>query len=173
MRIQRIGAPEFLIILGSVLFVVVLFISAVFEADIRWLHFFQAFMYIACVTLAIDRNRWGYFIGISAAGFWDYGNVFVNTFFLNGVRELATWMSTGRVVRPDQLVAVPAWIANLLIVVGCLWAYLRHIQSRRDDFLRFLVAFALTSAFFAADMALFQPRYLSMFPRALHPRWPR
>jgi len=155
MRIQRIGAPEFLIILGSVLFVVVLFISAVFEADIRWLHFFQAFMYIACVALAIDRNRWGYFIGISAAGFWDYGNAFVNTFFLNGVRELATWMSTGRVVRPDQLVAVPAWIANLLIVAGCLSAYLRHIQSRRDDFLRFLVAFALTSAFFAADMALF------------------
>jgi hypothetical protein len=99
--------------------------------------------------------------------------VFVNTFFLNGVRELATWVSTGRVVRPDQLVAVPAWIGNLLVVAGCLWAYLRHMQSRRNDLLRFLVAFALTSAFFAADMALFQPRYLSMFPRALHPRWPR
>lgn len=173
MRRYRIGAPELLIVLGAVLFVVVLAIAAVAEGDIRWLHFFQAFMYIACVALAINQNRWGYFVGISAAGFWDYGSLFVNAFFMNGVREIARWTSTGRIERPDQLIAVPAWIGNLLIVIGCVWAYWRHVQSRRHDVWRFLLAFALTSGFFAADMAIFQPRYLSMFPRALHPRWPR
>jgi hypothetical protein len=44
-------------------------------------------------------------------------------------------------------------------------------QSLRDAG-RFLVTFALTTGFFALDMALFQPRYLGLFPRMLHPHLP-
>src|ERR1700674_2181096 len=74
------GAPEWLVIVGGCVFIIVLFVSAVFEADIRWLHFFQAWLYIATIALTLRRNPWGYFIGISAAGFWAYTSLFVNNF---------------------------------------------------------------------------------------------
>lgn len=162
-------APEWLILIGAVCFIIVLAVSATFEADIRWLHFFQAWMYIATIVLALRQNRWGYFIGVSAAGFWDYGNIFVTTFFTNGLVELSRWVHTGQLARPDQLIAVPAWFSNFLVIVGCLWAYARLPEKRTSDFARFLLAFALTTGFFAADMALFQPRYLPIFRGALHP----
>jgi len=83
MRTHRcaFGGLELLIVIGSGLFIFVLGLSAYFEADIRWLHFFQAWMYLATIALSLHHNRWGYFIGISAAGFWNYINLFVTTFF--------------------------------------------------------------------------------------------
>src|SRR5205807_1441041 len=135
---RRIGAPEWTIFVGACFFIAVLFISAVFEADIRWLHFFQAWMYIATIVLSLRHNHWGYFIGISAAGLWDYTNLFVTTFFRNGLRELSHWIYAGHLARPDQIIAVPAWIGNLLVVVGCLWAYSRLAGKSAGDVPRFL-----------------------------------
>ena len=160
---SRIGAPEWLILIGAVVFVVILVISAVFEADIRWLHFFQAWMYIATIVLSVHGSRWGYFIGVSAAGLWDYANLVATTFFFNGLQELARWVHTGHLARPDLLIAVPAWLANLSVIIGCLWAYTRLPAKMTSDFLKAAIAFALTTGFFAADMALFQPRYLEIF----------
>ena len=114
-----IGAPEWLILIGATVFIIVLAVSAIFEADIRWLHFFQAWMYVATVYLSLRRNRWGYFIGLSAAGLWDYANIFATTFFFNGLQQLSHWIHTGDLARPDLLIAVPAWFANLLVIVGC------------------------------------------------------
>jgi hypothetical protein len=37
---------------------------------------------------------------------------------------------------------------------------------------RFLLALILTTAFLAADVAVFQPRYLPLFRRSLHPHSP-
>jgi len=97
---------------------------------------------------------------------------FVTTFFWNGLQRLAEWVRTGHLERPDLLIAVPAWTSNLLVVCGCAWAYARLRQKPLSDFGLFLIAFALTTAFFAADMALCQPRYLPLFPHMLHPRLP-
>ena len=118
------GGPELFIISGGCLFIFVLGLSAYFEPDIRWLHFFQAWMYVATIALAFRRNRWGYFIGISASGFWDYVNLFVTTFFPNGLHWLAASLVTGQVQHVDQIVAVPAWIGNLLI-----WSDLSSTKS--------------------------------------------
>ncbi|MGB8475739.1 MAG: hypothetical protein WCE61_16795 [Candidatus Acidiferrum sp.] len=164
--------PDWLILIGAGCFIVVLAVSAVWEPDIRWLHFFQAWMYIATIALSLRHNRWGYFIGISAAGLWNYANLFVTTFFANGLAELSRWIYTGRLARPDLLIAVPAWSSNLLVIVGCVWAYFRLTPRKSMDLARLLLAFSLTTAFFAADMALFQPRYLGLFPRMLHPHLP-
>ena len=147
-------------------------VSAFWKADIRWLHFFQAWMYIAAITLGSYRSRWGYFIGISAAGLWDYANIMATTFFLNGLQQLSLWIHTGRLERPDLLIAVPAWCSNLAVITGCVWGYIRLPRKTISDAGRLLVAFALTTAFLALDMALFQPRYLGIFPRLLHPRLP-
>ncbi len=77
---RRLGGPEYLILIGGGLFIFVLGLSAVWEPDIRWLHFFQAWMSIAAIWLGLKRSKWGYFIGISAAATWNYSSVFVNTF---------------------------------------------------------------------------------------------
>lgn len=154
------------------MFVLVLGVSAVWQADIRWLHFFQSWMYISTIVLSFRRSRWGHFIGISVAGLWDYANIFVTSFFLNGLEQLSRWVHAGHLARPDLLIAVPAWFSNLLVVIGCAWAYSRQPIKPLSDFGRFLFAFAFTAGFFAADMAVFQPRYLSIFPQLLHPHLP-
>jgi hypothetical protein len=169
---RLVGGPELLILIGSGLFIFILALAAYFEADIRWLHFFQAWMYVATIVLALRRNRWGYFIGISAAGFWDYLNVFVTTFFANGLHWLGVLLSSGQAEHVDQIIAVPAWAGNFLVIVGCIWAYARLEQKSSRDVTRFLLAFVLTTAFFAADVAVCQPRYLPLFRRALHPHAP-
>ena len=168
----RFRTPVLLILIGACMFVVALAVSAYWESDIRWLHFFQAWMYIAAMVLSFRGSQWGHFIGVSAAGLWDYMTIFANPFFLNGLQQLSQWVHTGRLARPDVLIAVPAWLSNLLVVVACLWAYWGLPVQRQSDIFRLLVAFTLTTGFFAADMAVFQPRYLALFPRMLHPHWP-
>jgi hypothetical protein len=165
-------APEWLILVGGCFFVLVLGFSALWEADIRWLHFFQAWMYIATIVLSLRRNRWGHFIGFSAAGLWDYANIFATSFFFDGLQQLSQWIHTGRLERPDLLIAVPAWFSNLFVIVGCLWAYCRLPSKFIGDAWRFVLTFAVTTGFFALDMALFQSRYLGLFPRLLHPHLP-
>jgi len=165
-------APEWLILIGGCFFILILGISALWEAGIRWLHFFQAWMYIATMVLGFRRSRWGHFIGISAAGLWDYANIFATTFFFNGLQQLSQWTHTGHLNRPDLVIAVPAWFSNLFLVIGCVWAYSRLPTKSLGDAGRFVVTFALTTGFFALAMALFQPHYLSVFPRMLHPHLP-
>lgn len=168
----RTGAPEWLIVIGSTVFVVVLAVSAWWDPTIRWLHGFQSAMYVATLWLSLHHRKAGLFIGASAAGLWAYGTLFVNTFLVSGLRALWAWVHTGRLTRPDLGIAVPAWTANLLVVIGCVWAYTRRCDKRPRDLAMLLLTFALTSAFFAADMALFQPRYLGLFRGLLHPHWP-
>ena len=169
---RHLRAPEWVILIGALFFIIVLAVSAYWERDIRWLHFFQGWMYVATIALALRGSRWGYFIGVSAAGLWDYGNLFATTFLWSGLAELSKWIHTGHLARPDLLIAIPAWGSNFLVVVGCAWAYARLRDKRISDLGALLIAFALTTGFFAADMALFQPRYLPLFQRMLHPHLP-
>jgi|SRR5215469_11053249 len=85
----RPKAPEWPIVTGCSAFILVLGISAYWESDIRWLHFFQSWMYVATIVLGLRGSRWGHFIGISAAGLWDYSTVLANTFFFNGLQQLS------------------------------------------------------------------------------------
>jgi hypothetical protein len=55
--------PFWLIMIGACIFTLMLAVSAYWEADIGWLHFFQAWMYIGTILLSFRRIRWGYFIG--------------------------------------------------------------------------------------------------------------
>jgi nicotinamide riboside transporter PnuC len=53
--------------IGGCTFIIVLYVAAYWEPDIRWLHFLQSWMYIAAIALSWKGNSWGYFIGFSAA----------------------------------------------------------------------------------------------------------
>jgi hypothetical protein len=169
---DSLTTPDWLILIGCTLFILVLALSAFWEADIRWLHFFQAWMYIAAIALGLRRNRWGFFIGMSAAGLWDYTNLFVTSFLASGVRELSAWFQTGHLQRPDQAIAVAAWLSNLSVLIGCAWAYSRLAKKPALDIAVFSLTFVLTTGYFALIMFLLQPRYLALFPRMLHPHMP-
>jgi hypothetical protein len=154
---------------GAFSFIAVLFVSAYWEADIRWLHFFQAWMYIAALVLCVKGNRWGYFIGISIAAFWNYVNLFVTDFLQAGIEQLHDFLKTGHIARPDLFISVPAWTANLVLLVACIYGYTRQAHKSWNDLGKFAIAAILSTAYFALIMALCQPRYLAIFPRLVHP----
>ena len=136
-----------------------LWLSAYLDPGIRAVHFFQSWMYMAAVWLSLRRNRWGYFVGLSCAGLWDYITVFVNPFLRNGLHWFFASLETGKLMLLDQIVAVPAWIGNLLVVLGSVWAYSRLPHKARADLARLPLAFALTTAYFAAVIAICQARF--------------
>ena len=100
---RRLGTPEILVVIGGCVFIVMLFVSAVFEADIRWLHFFQAWMYVAAIALTLRGNRWGYFIGVSAAGLSveELQTVAAHSFYTNKPVVVA---EAGELGNPDALI---------------------------------------------------------------------
>ena len=164
---QRLGAPEWLITIGAGYFIFALAVAAAFEADLRWLHTFQAAIYVTTIVLSRRRNRWGWFIGISAAALWNYLIMFASPI----VRMLIDQLSHGP-LRPDILLQGLAWFANLAIIAGGLWAYYRQPGRSRADLARFAVAFVLTTAFLIVAVAIFTPRRLDLLAQGLHPHWP-
>jgi hypothetical protein len=164
---SRLG--RWTVTIGAIMFIAVLFISAYWEPDIRWLHFFQAWMYVATSALVWIRNRWGCFIGVGAAALWNYLTLFVNTFLKNGLNQASILLATGHLPRPDLFVSVPGWLGNLAVIVGCLCVYASLTDKEWSDAPKFAVAVAGTTGFFALIVALFQPRYLALFPGLLHP----
>lgn len=164
--------PSLLIWIGSVVFIAILAISAYWDSDIRWLHFIQAWMYLILLFPKMRISKWGYFVGLSIAGLWDYTSLFVNNFAVSGVLQVISLVQTGQLEHADQLIAVPGWLANLSIIVGSAWGYFRLREKALHDIWQLVLVFVLATAFFAFDMFLFQPRYLSLFPRMLHPHLP-
>lgn len=166
-RIRKCGVGA--AILGAIVFLWVLFISAYWERDIRWLHFLQSWMYLAAIALILKQSKWGYFIGFGAAVFWDYVNLFVTTFLKAGLTQAHAFIHTGHIARPDLFIAVPGWAGNLALVAGCIVAYAATPQKQLRDLLRLAIASTGTTGFFALSIFLCQPRYLALFPAILHP----
>jgi hypothetical protein len=154
---------------GAAGFIAILIVSAVFDPTIRWLHAFQALMYLGVIALTARGSRWGLFLGVSVAAFWNYGALFVNSFFRGGVRALSQSLAEGRLVHADQVIAVFAVGFHFLMIAACVAAYLRLPRKSWRDLPAWLATLVGQAAYFAAIMALFQPRYLEQFPRMLHP----
>jgi hypothetical protein len=154
---------------GSADFVFILALSAYFDHSIIVLHFFQALQYLAIVALAARGNRWGYFIAIAVSAFWNYGATFVNSFVESGWRALMTSVHSGVLTKPDQIIAVFALGFHLLIIIAAAAAYFRLERRYASDWGRLAASFAGAVGYFIGIVALFQPRYLVMVPRLLHP----
>ena len=144
-------------------FIFALAVSAVFVPEIRWLHVVQALMYVAAVLLSIRRSRWGHFISVSTAGLWNYLAMFASPLFAELIDHP---------VRPDLILQGLAWLANLAIVVGCVWGYRRLAIKTRGDIGRLILSFVGATAFLVGATAILSPDYLDAFTRAAHPHWP-
>jgi hypothetical protein len=157
------------IVIGAIGFIAVLAISATFDHSIIVLHLFQALMYLTAIALVSLGNRWGYFLGAAIAAFWNYTNLFVTNFFASGLRTLEHLFATGQFSHPDQLVAVAAVALHLLMIAACLVRIVQTSRKALADLRAFFFALVGSTAYFAASIAFFQPRYLQIFPRLLHP----
>ena len=69
----------------------------------------------------------------------------------------------GRLAQPDLFIAVPAWLSNLFVVVGCLLSHALFPNKSVGNLGTLAVAFAITTGFFALHTGIFQQRYLGLF----------
>lgn len=157
------------IAISCLVFITVLVLSAWWDPSIRWLHFFQAWLYLAIIGLTYYKSRWGYFLGIATAGFWNYTVLCVNTFFQAGREQLSILLSTGQLPRPDLIISVPAVAAHFVMIGCCLWSYSQLPGKGWRDAGRAVASTMFSVGYFALIMALFQPRYLVLFTRLFHP----
>ena len=157
------------IALSSATFVFILALAAYWDHTIIWLHLFQSFQYATIVALAARRNLWGYLFGIAVAAFWIYIAAFVTNFVQSGLQNLEITVRTGVVTKPDQLIAVVAFASQLALLLACAAGYLRIALRPGSDWIRFLVSAGGAVSYLIVSFAVFQPRYLAMVPRLLHP----
>ncbi|HXT14939.1 MAG TPA: hypothetical protein VN706_04880 [Gemmatimonadaceae bacterium] len=152
-----------LIVGGACYFIFALAVSAVFVPEVRLLHVAQAALYVATIVLALRQSRWGYFIGASIGIFWDLLATFGSALF-------SDWVATP--ARPDLILQVLGWWANLAVVIGSAIGYRRLANKSRGDAASFITVFIGTTAFLVAATAMLAPSYLSHLATILHPHWP-
>jgi hypothetical protein len=156
------------VVVCSMLFIVVLGVSAYWDPAIRVLHAFEAIPYAATAVLCLRRNRFGYPLGFASGAFWLSTSAFLTSFVRNGFERLAMLFRTGTVDRVDILIAVPAGLSTGGLALVSLLGYVQQREKSSRDVLSFLAAFAIVSGFFVAIMAAFAPRYLGMFTPLVH-----
>src|SRR5437879_10707361 len=126
------------IVASCLLFIFALAVSAYFEPPIRVLHTLQALIYVAVIGGALWHQKWAYGIGIGIAAFWNYVNLFVNTFIRNGVEKLGIVISGGHVTNPGTIIGIPAPLGHCGMIGFCFWACLR-LRNRRLPVIGFLL----------------------------------
>jgi len=141
-----------------------LFLSAVFEPSIRVLHALQALIYVAVVMLSRRNSPWGYGAGVVVSAFWNYINLFVNTFIRNGVEQLIGLLQTGRIARPDQFLALIAATGHFVLIAACLTGFLKN-RPNAGAWSKFAGGGVLAMAYFVAIIFLTGPQYIPLLRR--------
>ncbi|HEY0780821.1 MAG TPA: hypothetical protein VGE98_00085 [Thermoanaerobaculia bacterium] len=152
---------------GAAFFIVALVVSAVFDPKIRVLHFLQALIYVAVIVLVRRERAWGFGAGFTIALFWNYTNLFVTNFIPAGCGVLLTLLRTGRLTRPDLLVAVIAALGHFAMIVGCLVCFLRR-RPRLREWAEFLAGGFLAVAYFVLIIVTTGPQYGPLIRRVFH-----
>jgi hypothetical protein len=167
-RIQTDPLPDtgnpvvgWLIVASSALFVTMLALAAYWDPTIRVLHAFEAVPYVLAAVLALRRSKLGYALGVAGGAFWLWLAGWLVTFVRNGFEQFAVLLRTGRIPRPDVLIAAPAAVGAAGLVVFSVVGYLRVRDKSWRDLGAFGVAFVVVTAFFVAIFAAFDPRFLA------------
>ena len=119
------------ILLGSVLFIFALTVSAIIVPRLRLLHLLQALIYVAVIVLTRRNSAWGFGAGAIIATAWNCLNLFVTHLIQAGAGQLWSLLRTGHVSRPDTLMVMVGGVAHLLLIIACLTAFLRLPRSMK------------------------------------------
>jgi len=151
--------PEWAILGLCLVFSLISAGAAYLEPDIRVLHFLGWLIYLAVIVLALRHSKWGYGIGIAAAAFWVGLSLFGTTFVRDGLENWAGFLRTGRITSAMALLAVPAAISQLLLIVCSIWAYWRIKNKRWSDLAILMGSAVISIGYLAGVVALFWPRF--------------
>jgi hypothetical protein len=149
----------------AVVFIIILAIAAYWDPAIRVLHVFEAVPYAAAAALVLRQRKFGYALGAASGAFWLWTAGTLTTFVRNGFERLGMLLRTGRVDRPDVLIAAPAACATAGLVIFCVWGYLRLRNRSWSDVALFVGTLVLVAGFFIVIFAAFAPQFLGMFKR--------
>jgi hypothetical protein len=150
-----------LIAASSALFVAILALAAYWDPTIRVLHTFEAVPYALAAILARRQSKVGYALGVAGGAFWLWLAGWLVTFVRNGFEMLALLLRTGRIVRPDVLIAAPAAAGAAGLVIFSLVGYMRLRNKSWHDAGVFGAAFVVVSGFFVVIFAAFAPQFLT------------
>jgi hypothetical protein len=113
------------ILVGSLIFVFALTVSAFFEPQWRVLHFLQALPYVAVVVFTRRRSAWGFGAGVLTAVFWNILVLLRSPVGPEGIQAIESLLRTGQVQRPDVLLQLFAAAGHFLIILACLVGFFR------------------------------------------------
>jgi len=151
-----------LIVFSCLIFILVLGLSAIFDPSIRWLHLFQALIYVAVIVLTRDHSPLGYGAGCVIAAFWNWTNLVHTRFIETGWHELADTLRTGQLNRPDLIVGVFAAFAHFLLIAACVAGFFCLTRRSASDVMRFAAGGAIAVASFVVMIVLFGPQYMPL-----------
>ena len=151
----------YLLVGSSTLFIAILALAAYWDPTIRVLHVFEAVPCALAASFGWRRNKIGYALGVASGVFWLWLAGWLVTFVRNGFEVLALSLRTGRIVRPDVLIAVPAAVGTAGLVVFSLVGYLRLTNKSRRDLALFSAVFLAIAGFFVGIFAAFAPQFLT------------
>lgn len=112
------------IVVGSVMFMLGLAVSAFFAPQWRVLHVMQALPYVVVIILARRASPWGFGAGVIMACFWN---------FLVLVRSpVGSALVHGDVGQPDIALQLFAALGHCVLIVGCLVGFARTRPAGRQ-----------------------------------------
>lgn len=163
--IRRVSWIDWLIFASSVLFILVLALSAFYDPSIRVLHLFQALIYVAVILLTRRGSAWGYGAGSIMATLWNWTNLVHTTFIKVGLVQLSNLLQTGHINRPDLLIAVFAAAAHFVLIGSCVIGYFRIRPRGRWEPVKFWAGGLAAISYFAGIIFVFGPQYVSLLRR--------
>jgi hypothetical protein len=144
--------------IGAAVFVIALIGSASVVPQLRPLHFFQALIYIAVVTLAHRNSAWGFGAGLAIALFWNSLQLFVTHNFQIGARLFWSFLHTGQIRQFDTMMVTVGGIGHFILIIACMAAVLRQ-GSDNNKWWKFLGGAVACLAYFALIVSLLLPRH--------------
>jgi hypothetical protein len=120
------------ILVGSVMFIIVLAVSALFLPQWRVLHFLQALPYVAVILLTRRRITWGFGAGALTALFWNILVLFRSPVGPQAIQAVESLFLSGQALRPDVLLQLFGAVGHVLMIVACLAGFLGLRPAARE-----------------------------------------
>lgn len=152
------------ILVGAGFFIFALILSAVFDPRIRLLHALQALIYVAVIVLTRRNSAWGFGAGVIISALWNYINLFVTTFIKAGAEQFWLLLHTGRLHRPDLMVALVAGLGHFILIVACLAGFLR-MRPKVKQWGEFVAGGVLAVGYFVLIIVTTGPQYIGLIKR--------
>jgi len=136
------------IVIGSLMFIVALAVSALFAPQWRVLHVLQGSIYVIVIILTRRQSAWGFGAGALTATFWNLLVLFRSPVGAEGLHAIGSLLRGGS-ARPDILLQLFGACGHFLIIAACLVGFL-SLRPQERQWGRFVVGGVLAIAFLLA-----------------------